>query len=43
VSTEGGLGMANTIERLEMLYAGRHSLQIKEDDHNYSVKLTMEL
>ncbi len=43
VSTEGGLGMKNTIERLEMLYAGRHHLQIKDDEENYSVKLNMDL
>ncbi|WP_290844379.1 sensor histidine kinase [Flavobacterium sp.] len=43
VSTEGGIGMANTIERLEMLYAGRHNLQIKDDEENYSVKLNMDL
>lgn len=43
VSTEGGLGMANTIERLEMLYAGRHTLEIREDKENYSVTLKMEV
>jgi hypothetical protein len=43
VSTEGGIGMANTIERLQMLYAGRHDLKVKQDEQNYSVTLNMDL
>lgn len=43
VHKEGGIGVANTRERLEMLYAGRHTIDIKEDEEHYSVTLTLEL
>lgn len=43
VHNEGGIGMANTTERLQMLYSGRHTLDIRQDDENYSVTLTLDL
>lgn len=43
VHHEGGIGLVNTRERLEMLYSGRHTLDIREDDEHYSVTLTLEL
>ncbi|WP_181248521.1 sensor histidine kinase [Flavobacterium magnum] len=42
VQTESGMGMRNTIERLEHLYPD-HTLEIADLDESYSVKLTMEL
>jgi phosphate starvation-inducible membrane PsiE len=42
VQTESGIGMRNTIERLEHLYPD-HKLEIANLDKSYSVKLTMIL
>jgi two-component system, LytTR family, sensor kinase len=44
-STEqhGGIGLANVKRRLELLYPGRHSLQIQEDKELYKVELTLKL
>ncbi len=42
VQNESGLGMRNTIERLEHLYP-EHQLEIADLDKSYSVKLTMIL
>jgi Histidine kinase len=38
-----GIGMANTNERLQHLYPGKHQIQIFEDDENYSIKLIITL
>ena len=38
-----GIGIANTAERLHLLYPGKHKIEIKEDDRNYSVTLSLEL
>ncbi|MCF3110707.1 histidine kinase [Niabella sp. CC-SYL272] len=40
---EGGLGLANAIRRLELLYQGRHNLQINEAPDHYQVVLTLPL
>ena len=42
-SMEGasGLGVANAKRRLELLYPGKHNLQIDEQENNYSVSLTL--
>ncbi|MBO9595654.1 MAG: histidine kinase [Niabella sp.] len=40
---EGGLGLANVIRRLELLYQGRHHLQIDEAPDHYQVVLTLPL
>jgi two-component system, LytTR family, sensor kinase len=37
---EGGVGLKNSIERLELVYPGRHELKITDDDH-YFVELTI--
>lgn len=38
-----GLGITNTRERLELLYPGKHQLDIRETDLDYSVSLTLQL
>lgn len=38
-----GIGMANTSERLQHLYAGKHQIQKFEDEENYSIKLLITL
>jgi LytS/YehU family sensor histidine kinase len=38
-----GIGIANTTERLRLLYSGRHRIEIKEDDKTYSITLILEL
>ncbi|WP_165041851.1 sensor histidine kinase [Dysgonomonas sp. ZJ709] len=42
-SSVGGLGLKNVKRRLELLYADRHSLEIKEDDKSYVVNMQIEL
>ncbi|OQP56342.1 sensor histidine kinase [Niastella populi] len=44
-STEprGGIGLANVKRRLELLYPGRHSLQIHNDAHLFKVELNLHL
>jgi len=38
-----GIGINNTRERLELLYPGKHHLNITEDAHNYQVNLSIDL
>ncbi len=40
---EGGLGLENIRRRLNLLYPNHHSLEIEENDHQFSVTLTIEL
>ena len=42
-SFSSGIGAHNARERLELLYPGKHTLEIKEDAHHYQVTLIMEL
>lgn len=39
----GGLGLKNIRRRLDLLYPGRHSLEIIEDKHSYIVNLHLDL
>lgn len=39
----GGLGNALTARRLELLYPGRHALEVADDGGTYTVRLTVEL
>jgi len=39
----GGIGMNNVKRRLELLYPGRHELQIEETSDQFSVKLNLQL
>ena len=39
----GGIGLKNVERRLELLYNGRHELQIKEDDHLFKVDLKIKI
>ncbi|MBS1660226.1 MAG: histidine kinase [Bacteroidetes bacterium] len=38
-----GIGLANVRRRLELLYPGRHTLDIQQSDNTYSVTLTLDL
>jgi len=38
-----GMGLANVTRRLEMLYPGRHTLNIENRDNSFSVKLRVQL
>ena len=38
-----GIGINNTRQRLDLLYPGKHRLNIEEKAHTFRVKLTMEL
>ena len=42
---QGGIGLANTRKRLDLLYAGRHTLATREDpdERTYEVLLTLQL
>lgn len=40
---EGGIGLNNVKRRLELLYPGRHSLDISRDDETYRVNLTLKI
>jgi len=39
----GGIGIANTRKRLELLYPGNYVLEVKEDDASFSVDLALTL
>lgn len=39
----GGLGLKNIRRRLELLYPGRHSLEIVDNEQSYTVNLHLEL
>ena len=38
-----GIGISNTGQRLQLLYPGKHSIGIDEDDQTYFIQLTLEL
>jgi hypothetical protein len=40
---KGGLGIENTRQRLQLLYPGRHTLEITDDPHYFSVSLLLKL
>jgi two-component system, LytTR family, sensor kinase len=44
-STEpsGGIGLANVKRRLELVYPGKHSLQIQNNQHTFKVELNLHL
>jgi sensor histidine kinase YesM len=39
----GGIGLKNVKRRLELLYNGKHELQIREDDHLFKVDLKIKI
>ena len=41
--SKGGVGLENVRKRLEMLYDGRHALDINQTDSTYQVKLSIQL
>lgn len=41
--SSSGIGLKNVRRRLELLYPNKHTLEIKEDELNFSVDLTLEL
>jgi sensor histidine kinase YesM len=42
-STSGGVGLSNVKKRLEIIYPGKHHLEIHSDNHEYTVRLTLQL
>lgn len=42
-ATSSGTGIQNVKKRLNLLYADRHNLEIKEDNHLYDVTLNLEM
>jgi len=40
---KSGIGLENVKRRLDLLYPGKHSLQLNEDDGKYNVKLQIDL
>lgn len=40
---EGGVGLVNTQERLNLLYSRRHEWRIEEEDHRYFTQLSLDL
>ncbi len=43
VKGKSGIGLKNTMRRLNLSYENAHELTIEEDDNNYKVKLNIEL
>ncbi|HLC83259.1 MAG TPA: sensor histidine kinase, partial [Bacteroidia bacterium] len=41
--SESGIGVENTKNRLQMIYPGKHKLQIDNTEKEYSVSLTLDL
>ena len=41
--TGTGLGIQTTIQRLQMVYPGKHSLTIDDNEKNFNVSLEIEL
>ncbi len=40
---QGGVGLSNARKRLDLLYPGKHDLQVVQGDHEYRVKLQLTL
>ena len=38
-----GIGLQNVLKRLDLLYADRYSINIKEENKSYEVHLTIKL
>ena len=41
--TTGGLGIENTRQRLQLLYPGRHTLSIRDEERYFEVSLSLQL
>lgn len=41
--TAGGLGLSNIKRRLELLYPGRHRLDVRQDEEQFEVSMTIDL
>ncbi|MBO9203576.1 MULTISPECIES: sensor histidine kinase [Niastella] len=39
----GGIGLSNVRRRLELLYPGRHTLQIKNEVHTFKIELNLQI
>ena len=39
----GGIGLENVKKRLQLLYPGKHQLEVSDRDSEFSVNLTIEL
>jgi LytS/YehU family sensor histidine kinase len=42
-NSKGGIGLGNLRKRLELLYPGRHTLQLEDKNEVFRVKLVIEL
>ncbi len=42
-TTKGGIGLANLRKRLELLYPGRHQLEMEDQTNSFKAKLIIEL
>ncbi|MBK5269906.1 MAG: histidine kinase [Bacteroidia bacterium] len=40
---EKGIGLQNASKRLEMLYPGKHTIEVEETDHDYELRLNLIL
>ena len=40
---DGGIGLRNVQRRLELIYNGRHTLEIRDHPENFFVELTIQL
>ncbi|HPG10855.1 MAG TPA: sensor histidine kinase [Chitinophagaceae bacterium] len=43
LNEQGGIGLKNVSRRLELLYPGKHQLEIKETEDNFTVQLKLDL
>jgi hypothetical protein len=43
MAVEGGIGLTNTKQRLELLYPGKYDWQIEESDEHYMARLSLDL
>jgi hypothetical protein len=43
LENQGGIGIGNTRQRLELLYPGRHSISIRREEDSFRVSLELEL
>ena len=43
INKTNGIGLTNIKRRLELMYPGSYSLDIKDDNENFQVKLKLQL
>ena len=40
---ESGMGIENTMKRLQLVYPGRHSIRMDDNDKSFAVELNIQL